>query len=479
MGEQDSVAVIGAGVVGCAIAWSLTREGWPVMLADPAEPGAGGASFGNAGHLGAELVEPLPSPALLFGFWRQLFVFGGALDLPWRRLPQFAPWAWRFAAAAFRQRANTRQFAPLVRPAAAAWERTLREVGSRALLRRNGHHQVWLTPAGARKAAAEARRMERLGVPTAPVPPELLHAVARAAGTGTIAGLEFPDTGHVLDPRGVCEALARAAVARGASVRRLRVLELAPCGDRIELRTDAGTLTVSAAIVCAGVWSAPLLAHFGLRAPLEAARDELHGVLRPRGRPRPAQARTPRGHPEAARVSLRQRQLRMGWPASGPSGLPARHRSGAGRSASVLRDRPSSSRADARAGHRRAHRGARGRSRARARRARLRPQALRLRRRAAGRSGGAEVLGNRFEQRRARPREGGAQLLRESRRSVHTNAGRAARGSERREVWITRHDADRRNAGGAHVVADLPEGAVVPDYDRKSQVELHGGHELL
>src|SRR5438105_4060694 len=245
MGEQDSVAVIGAGVVGCAIAWSLTREGWPVMLADPAEPGSGGASFGNAGHLGAELVEPLPSPALLFGFWRQLFVFGGALDLPWRRLPQFAPWAWRFAAAAFRQRANTRQFAPLVRPAAAAWERTLREIGSRALLRRNGHHQVWLTPAGARKAAAEARRMERLGVPTAPAPPELLHAVARAAGTTTIAGLEFPDTGHVLDPRGVCEALARAAVARGASVRRLRVLELAPRGDRIELRTDAGTLTVS------------------------------------------------------------------------------------------------------------------------------------------------------------------------------------------------------------------------------------------
>ena len=272
MGEQDSVAVIGAGVVGCAIAWSLTREGWPVMLADPAEPGSGGASFGNAGHLGAELVEPLPSPALLFGFWRQLFVFGGALDIPWRRLPQFAPWAWRFAAAAFRQRANTRQFAPLVRPAAAAWERTLREVGSRALLRRNGHHQVWLTPAGARKAAAEARRMERLGVPTAPAPPELLHAVARAAGTGTIAGLEFPDTGHVLDPRGVCAALARAAVARGASVRRLRVLELAPRGDRIELRTDAGTLTVSAAIVCAGVWSAPLLAHFGLRAPLEAVR---------------------------------------------------------------------------------------------------------------------------------------------------------------------------------------------------------------
>src|SRR2546430_14860762 len=128
--------------------------------------------------------------------------------------------------------------------------------------------------------------MERLGVPTAPAPPELLHAVARAAGTGTIAGLEFPDTGHVLDPRGVCEALARAAVARGASVRRLRVLELAPCGDRIELRTDAGTLPVSAAIVCAGVWSAALLPHFGFRAPARGGGGRHRPLPRPAPPPR-------------------------------------------------------------------------------------------------------------------------------------------------------------------------------------------------
>src|SRR5205085_10264843 len=63
-----------------------------------------------------------------------------------------------------------------------------------------------------------------------------------------------------------------AAAAPGACVRRWRVLRRARCGARIERRTDAGTLTVSAAIVCAGVWSAPLLAHFGLRAPLEAVR---------------------------------------------------------------------------------------------------------------------------------------------------------------------------------------------------------------
>src|SRR5947207_14572859 len=90
MGEQDRVAVIGAGVIGCAIACGLAREGWRVLLADPEEPGIGGASFGNAGHIAAELIEPFPSVALVFGFWRELFALGGPLDIPLRRLPRLA-----------------------------------------------------------------------------------------------------------------------------------------------------------------------------------------------------------------------------------------------------------------------------------------------------------------------------------------------------------------------------------------------------
>ena len=272
MGEQGSVAVIGAGVIGCAVAWALAREGFPVLLVDPAEPGVGGASFGNAGHLASELIEPLPSPGLLFGFWRELFAFGGVLDFSWRRLPRLAPWAARFAAAAFRRRTGTQALSPLVRPAASAWERFMREAGSPQLVCRNGHHQVWLTASAARRAAAEAHRMTALGVPTAPAPPQLLESVARAAHTDTIAGLSFPDSGHVLDSRGVCEALARAAVECGATVRRARVAALVPRGEGIELQTDAGTLSAGAAVVCAGVWSAPLLARFGLRVPLEAVR---------------------------------------------------------------------------------------------------------------------------------------------------------------------------------------------------------------
>jgi D-amino-acid dehydrogenase len=45
-----------------------------------------------------------------------------------------------------------------------------------------------------------------------------------------------------------------------------------PLGNRIEIVTDTDSLTARTAVVCAGAWSAPLLAPFGLHTPLEAER---------------------------------------------------------------------------------------------------------------------------------------------------------------------------------------------------------------
>ena len=82
----------------------------------------------------------------------------------------------------------------------------------------------------------------------------------------------FPKCAHVLDPLEVVRAFATAATARGASFMQREVRALQTDGAGIQIITDAGPIAVRSAIVCAGVWSAPLLAPFGLKAPLEAAR---------------------------------------------------------------------------------------------------------------------------------------------------------------------------------------------------------------
>lgn len=272
MQGQERIAVIGAGIIGSSVAYALARTGHNVVLIDRAPPGEAGASFGNAGHVATELVEPLPAPALLFNFWRELFAMGGVLDIPAHRLAQFAPWALKFAGAAFRRAENTRHLAPFVRPSVPALIRLLTDAGRPDLIRQHGHYEVWLGGKVAALARAQAAMMEKLEVATQPAPRDVVERIRNAARADVAEGLWFPNCAHVLDPLEVVRAFATAAVGHGAVFARHEVRALHARGTGIEIVTDTDPLLVDTAIVCLGVWSAPLLEPFGLRVPLEAAR---------------------------------------------------------------------------------------------------------------------------------------------------------------------------------------------------------------
>ena len=284
MDGHKTVAVAGAGVIGAAVAYALAREGISVLLLDRSDPGVAGASFGNVGHIAAELVEPLPSWSLLFGFWRELFSFGGPLDIPLRHTPKFLPWARRFAAAARHRTENTQHLAPLVKPAVREMSRWLAEVGRPQLLRKNGHFEVWLGPQAGRRATVQAHAMEQLEIPTQPAPDELLKTIAemlpggprrragRSAEGEPVAGVWFTSTGHVVDPLEIVQAFVGAALERGAKFNctAIRAVEPRPWG--VELHTATGLLSVGSVVVCAGAWAAGLLEPLGLRVPMESAR---------------------------------------------------------------------------------------------------------------------------------------------------------------------------------------------------------------
>lgn len=267
----DRVVVIGAGVIGSAIASRLARDGHPVLLLDRAEPATVGASFGNAGHIASEQIEPLPSLRLLLSFWGELTAFGGPLDIPPQRLIALAPWMAGFVRAAFRQHRNTAPLAALVRPAVDTLETALRAIGRSELLIRRGHYSFWRGPRAARRAAQRARSEQALQVRTEPAPAELTRAIEARAGVPA-AGLWYPDSAHVLDPRQVALAFVQAAIDAGARFQRTEVLEVTPSGKRVAIRTAETSFTAPAAVVCAGVQSAPLLARFGIHAPLTAER---------------------------------------------------------------------------------------------------------------------------------------------------------------------------------------------------------------
>jgi D-hydroxyproline dehydrogenase len=277
MDRQNAVAVVGAGVVGAAIAARLAAEGKPVLLLDRTDPGVGGASFGNAGHIASEHVEPLPSRALLLTFWRDLYAFGGVLDIPLRRAATLLPWTRRFAAAAPKQAENTRHLAPLVAASVDDWERLLASVGRPELLSKSGHYEVWFGRGARQRAAERMTAIERLAVSAQPASAGWLRMIVGSQGPSAArrmnaAALWFPRTAHVLDPLEVVQALVRHALDRGAQLRRAEVRAIESHASGVRVHTGEATLNLGEVIVCAGAWSAELLAPLGLRVPLEGVR---------------------------------------------------------------------------------------------------------------------------------------------------------------------------------------------------------------
>ena len=76
---MTQVCVIGAGIVGCATAYALARQGLNVTLIDrAAQPGLG-TSFANGAQLSYSYVEPFASPATLRGLPKMLLSRGSAV----------------------------------------------------------------------------------------------------------------------------------------------------------------------------------------------------------------------------------------------------------------------------------------------------------------------------------------------------------------------------------------------------------------
>ncbi len=94
--HSTDIAIIGAGVVGLAIAERLVAEGREVTLIDPADPGMG-ASYGNAGTIADYAVAPVGTPDVLWNLPSLLFDRNSPLAIRRAGLPRLAPWLLRFA----------------------------------------------------------------------------------------------------------------------------------------------------------------------------------------------------------------------------------------------------------------------------------------------------------------------------------------------------------------------------------------------
>jgi glycine/D-amino acid oxidase-like deaminating enzyme len=269
-----SAAVIGGGIVGLACALELQRRGFATRLFDPAMlPRA--ASWGNAGHIATEQVEPLASRQAIASLPRRLFSRGGAAAFPARDIGSWLPFGWRLLRASSPPRfaQGCRALHSLLSTSLDRWRHLASSIRREELIADDGHYVVWETPQAARTGIA---RWSCTDIGTA-----RLRELARdeLAQIGTLmsripaGGLRFTGTGRVRDPGALLAALELAFVAAGGELRRepVRGLEFARAGASLRLHSGESSHP-DLVLVAAGVGSAALLGGLGYRVPIIAER---------------------------------------------------------------------------------------------------------------------------------------------------------------------------------------------------------------
>jgi D-amino-acid dehydrogenase len=267
--------VVGNGVIGLASAIALQRRGIATRLIAPDAPWRG-ASWGNAGHIAIEQVEPLASPSALRSLPRRLFAMGGPAAFPPRDIRRWLPFSLRLLRAATPSRfaRGKAALSAALATAVPAWRRLLDEADGAALLRLDGHFIVWETE---RSAAAGAAHWLGADVGTAHVrratPAELAELQAltsvRLAGAVRVEG-----SGQIADMTQLGERLERYFLACGGERVTGKVAQVEPAADgggRVTL-TGGDALAADCILVAAGAVSGDLLRPLGRHAPLIAER---------------------------------------------------------------------------------------------------------------------------------------------------------------------------------------------------------------
>lgn len=172
------IAILGAGVVGLAIAEALVAEGREVVLVDPDTPGMG-ASYGNAGTIADYAVMPVGSPDVLRNLPSLLLDPNSPLAIRRAALPSLMPWLLRFAVQSLpgATRRNAAAIAALVADACPSWEALAERIGAAAILQRRGCLYLYETQAAYRAAETDMAFRRTQGISVDLIGPDALAAM--------------------------------------------------------------------------------------------------------------------------------------------------------------------------------------------------------------------------------------------------------------------------------------------------------------
>lgn len=275
--------VVGAGIIGTAIAHDLQKRGRQVVLVDRDAPGKG-ASFGNMASIAVTEFMPASRPSV----WRQ--IPGWMLDPegPVRvrpsYMPKLVPWFLRFIAASrpSKLRELEAQGAALCSRALGDTLDLLRETGLSDQISEEGCLSLYADEAEFRADREHIEILERFGFPHEVIGRQAIKALEPELSDRIGMAVLFPQNRSMKDPYTLVLALADRFVALGGRIERGEVAGFTRSDTiREVMLKDGRRLPADEVVICAGAFSAKLAKDLGEPIPLETERGYHTQIMAP------------------------------------------------------------------------------------------------------------------------------------------------------------------------------------------------------
>ncbi len=268
--------VVGAGIVGLAIAYHLVADGAAVTIVDR-DPEGDRASHGNAGGIAVSEVVPASVPGLLWKVPGWLVDPLGPLAIRPRHAPKLARWLWRFARAG-RPAAVERIAAALSALNGRTYDDLMPMLAATGLtgeLHRDGALTIYESRSGLKRDGAAWALKRRHGIEATILGRSDLLALEPSLGPGVEWGVFTPQWSHVADPEHLVTSLRAWLRARGVAVVSGAVTAIeggTSEGGNIVRLADGRALAAAGVVVAAGAWSGRLAKGLCDAVPLESER---------------------------------------------------------------------------------------------------------------------------------------------------------------------------------------------------------------
>jgi D-amino-acid dehydrogenase len=278
-----TTVVIGAGIIGTAIAHDLQKRGRKVVLIDRDAPGRG-ASFGNMASIAVTEFMPASRPSV----WRQ--IPGWMLDPegPVRvrpgYMPKLVPWFLRFIAASrpSKLRELEAQGAALCARALDDTLALLRETGLENQISDEGCLSLYTDEAEFNADREHIEILERFGFAHEVIGRPAIKALEPELSDKIGMAVVFPHNRSLRDPYRLVVALADRFTALGGVIETGEVVGFSRSDTiREVVLKDGRRIAADEVVICAGAFSATLARMLGEPIPLETERGYHTQIMSP------------------------------------------------------------------------------------------------------------------------------------------------------------------------------------------------------